>query len=97
MACGTAVIGTRTGGIPEVVLDSETGWLVPIEQVTDGSGTPIDPEKFIASWSQAMLRAFSSGDLDAFGKAGRERAIQSFSWKSIATRTLEVYQSALDS
>ena len=97
MACGTAVIGTRTGGIPEVVLENETGWLVPIDQVTDGSGTPINPDSFIADWSNAMLDAFSSGNLKKFGDAGRTRAIESFSWKSIATRTLEVYQNALDS
>ena len=43
MACGTAVVGTATGGIPEVVVDGETGWLVPIDQVQDGTGTPTDP------------------------------------------------------
>ncbi len=45
MACETAVVATATGGIPEVVVDGETGWLVPIEQATDGTGTPLDPER----------------------------------------------------
>src|SRR6476469_9793655 len=44
MACETAVVATATGGIPEVVVHGETGWLVPIEQATDGTGTPLDPE-----------------------------------------------------
>lgn len=97
MACGAAVIGTATGGIPEVVVRGETGWLVEIEQLADGTGTPKDPEKFIHDWSSGMLAALDSGQLEAFGAAGRERAISQFSWESIATRTLELYQRALES
>ena len=48
MACETAVVATATGGIPEVVADGETGLLVPIEQATDGTGTPLDPDRFVA-------------------------------------------------
>lgn len=97
MACGAAVIGTATGGIPEVVLPGKTGWLVEIDQVTDGTGTPINPEKFIHDWSTGMLTALDSDQLQAFGQAGRERAVAEFSWESIATRTIELYQSALES
>jgi starch synthase len=95
MACGAPVLATATGGIPEVVVQGETGWLVPIEQVQDGSGTPVNPEKFIADWSEALNTALSSGKLKAFGQAGRIRAVEKFSWESIATRTLEVYKQAL--
>ena len=97
MACGAAVIGTATGGIPEVVVEGETGWLVPIDQVSDGTGTPKDPSAFISDWSATMSRALDSGSLQKFGQAGRERAVSQFSWESIATRTLEVYQNALES
>jgi starch synthase len=97
MACGAAVIGTATGGIPEVIASGETGWLVDIDQVSDGTGTPKDPERFIHDWSSAMLTALNSGQLEAFGQAGRERAVSQFSWESIATRTLSLYQSALES
>ncbi len=97
MACGAAVIGTATGGIPEVVVEGETGWLVEIDQVKDGTGTPKDPAAFVADWSETMNKALDSGLTEKFGKAGRERAVSEFSWESIATRTLEVYQRALES
>lgn len=95
MACGAAVIGTATGGIPEVVVAGETGWLVPIEQVDDGSGVPLDEKKFVQDWARTMNEALNSGKLKEFGAAGRQRAVEHFSWESIATRTIEVYQKAL--
>ena len=97
MACGAAVVATATGGIPEVVVEGETGWLVPIEQVADGSGTPLDEAKFVADWSQTLGAALESGRLEEFGANGRLRAVEKFSWDSIATRTLEVYKKALNS
>ncbi|NBU22938.1 MAG: glycogen synthase [Actinobacteria bacterium] len=95
MACGVPVIGTATGGIPEVVVEGETGWLVPIEQVQDGSGAPIDADKFVSDWAEVLNSALASGKLKSFGQAGRVRAEREFSWESIATRTIEVYQRAL--
>lgn len=95
MACGAAVVATATGGIPEVVVEGETGWLVPIEQVSDGSGTPLDEKKFVSDWSRTLNQALDSGQLQKFGESGRARAISEFSWESIATRTLEVYKKAL--
>jgi starch synthase len=97
MACGAPVIATATGGIPEVVADGKTGWLVPIEQVDDGSGTPVDDDKFVKDWGTALNAALESGTLKSFGEAGRIRAVEEFSWESIATRTLEVYSRAVQS
>ena len=57
MACETAVVATATGGIPEVVVDGETGWLVPIEQATDGTGTPLDPDRYVADFAAALVEA----------------------------------------
>ncbi|MFM1950522.1 MAG: glycogen synthase [Actinomycetota bacterium] len=97
MACGAPVVATATGGIPEVVVDGQTGWLVNIEQLEDGSGTPTNEQKFVSDWADALNGALASGKLAEFGKAGRERAVSEFSWDSIATRTLEVYKSTLES
>ncbi|MCW2759537.1 MAG: hypothetical protein JWO46_3283 [Nocardioidaceae bacterium] len=94
MACETAVVATATGGIPEVVVHGETGWLVPIEQATDGTGTPLQPEQYVADLAAALNDAVSDpARAAAYGKAGRLRAQQSFSWPAIAEQTLEVYRS----
>ena len=96
MACGTAVVGTATGGIPEVVEDGVTGWLVPIEQVSDGTGTPVDPARYEADLATALATAVSDPEeARRRGAAGRERAVAEFSWEAIAARTLEVYRAAL--
>ena len=94
MACETAVVATATGGIPEVVADGETGLLVPIEQAGDGSGTPLDPERFVADLAARMNELLADPDrIAAFGAAGRRRAVEHFSWEAIARQTLEVYRS----
>ncbi|MEU4692943.1 glycogen synthase [Actinoplanes sp. NPDC023714] len=96
MACETAVVATATGGIPEVVKDGETGLLVPIEQVQDGTGTPVHPERFVADLAATLTRVLRDPALAAsMGKAGRRRAVDHFSWARIAEDTLEVYRSVL--
>ncbi|PKW25294.1 glycogen synthase (ADP-glucose) [Phycicoccus duodecadis] len=96
MACELPVVATATGGIPEVVVDGETGWLVPIEQVQDGTGIPVDEDRFVADLAAAMNEAVSDLDRAArFGRAGRQRAVESFSWDTIGDRTMEVYRDVL--
>ena len=96
MACEVPVVATATGGIPEVVVDGETGWLVPIEQVEDGTGTPVDIDRFVADLAAALNDAVSDTDrARRFGRAGRRRAVDSFSWASIGDRTMEVYSGVL--
>jgi starch synthase len=78
MACGTAVVGSRTGGIPEVVADGETGLLVP----------PDDP----AELARALNMLLADPDrADAMGQAGRKRAVAEFSWTTIAVQTADLY------
>lgn len=96
MACGLPVVGTATGGIPEVVLDGTTGWLVPIEQVDDGTGTPVDPDRFVSDLAAALTDAVSDPEqARRLGAAGRERAVEHFSWDAIAETTVGVYRRAL--
>ncbi|KYH44588.1 glycogen synthase [Branchiibius sp. NY16-3462-2] len=96
MACELPVVGTATGGIPEVVVDGVTGWLVPIEQVSDGTGTPVSPSTFVAALSSTLAQAVSDpAEARRRGIAGRERAISDFDWDAIARRTVEVYESVL--
>jgi starch synthase len=97
MACELAVVATATGGIPEVVVDGETGWLVPIDQKQDGSGIPLDPERFVADLAAALTDAVSDPDrAERMGLAGRRRAEESFSWASIGDQTNRVYLDVLD-
>lgn len=94
MACGTAVVGTATGGIPEVVVDGATGWLVPIDQVQDGTGTPTDPARFVAELGRTLAEAVADRATAArYGAAGRERAAAVFDWGAIGAQTVEIYRS----
>lgn len=88
MACGTAVVASNVGGIPEVVVDGETGLLVPYDAADEASF-----EKDIAA---AVNRVVADKSLaQRFGAAGRERAIQDFSWATIAQQTVDIYRSLM--
>ncbi|MBV7295059.1 glycogen synthase [Corynebacterium sp. TAE3-ERU12] len=88
MACGTAVVASDVGGIPEVVVDGETGTLVHYDEN--------DPEGFERGIAEAVNAMVTDRDrARAFGEAGRTRAVETFSWENIAEETVNVYRSLM--
>ena len=79
MACEAAVVATATGGIVEVVVDGETGFLVPIEPGDDGTGAPRDPAKFAADFAERVnaLIADPARGRDAARRAAGARSSRS--------------------
>ncbi|KXB54269.1 glycogen synthase, Corynebacterium family [Corynebacterium sp. CMW7794] len=88
MACGTAVVASDVGGIPEVVVDGETGTLVHYDEQV--------PAEFEAGIAAAVNRLVGDADtLRAWGAAGRKRAEEKFSWATIAAQTVDIYRSLI--
>jgi starch synthase len=95
MACETAVVASAVGGIKEVVVEGETGFLVPVDFV-EGTFKLTNPEKFSRDLATRINQLMKDRPLrDKFGKAGRKRAKEMFSWSRIAEKTKALYQKLL--
>jgi alpha-maltose-1-phosphate synthase len=93
MACGTPVVASAAGGIPEVVLHGETGLLVPFEPLGIHSSEPREPEQFSKDLAGAVNHLLSSPEkIKTMGAKSRERVEKYFSWERIACQTLEFYK-----
>ncbi len=96
MACETAVVASAVGGIPEVVIPGETGLLVD-PRIREGTFDPADPAAFSAGLAEAINQVGLDEALrERMGLAGRQRAVDHFSWAAIARQTLDLYESLLD-
>ncbi|MEI8293332.1 MAG: glycogen synthase [bacterium] len=94
MACGRAVVASAVGGIPEVVVDGGTGYLVPVEQMTESPFEPVNAENFSRDLAARINEIMADpAKQRAFGQEGRQRAIDTFSWASIAKQTKALYES----
>lgn len=96
MACGTPVVGSAVGGIPEVVVDGETGILVDVGLSDSPPHDPTDPDAFVSRLAEGINRLALDQDLSRrMGEAGRQRVIDHFSWRSIANQTLALYKTLI--
>jgi len=93
MACGCAVVASAVGGIPEVVVHGETGYLIPVEQMSESPFEPVNAEKFSRDLATHINEIMADpAKQKAFGNSGRQRAIDTFSWTSIAKQTKALYE-----
>jgi starch synthase len=97
MACETPVIASAIGGIPEVVVDGETGLLVPFTP-DPKTGFPVEPGRFARDLAAKIAELFDDTDRCVrFGKAGRRRVEEKFSWAKIADETIGLYRELINS
>ena len=96
MACRAPVVASATGGIKEVVVDGETGYLVPFDQ-EPVTGFPLDPRKFAQDLAARIRELLEDPELcRRYGDAGRRRVEDTFSWKAIAHQTIALYQRLIE-
>ena len=96
MACGTAVVASSTGGIKEVVVDGETGYLVPFEQ-DPVTSFPTMPDRFARDLGAKVTELLQDPDkCREFGHAGRIRVEEKFSWSAIAIQHIKLYESLIE-
>lgn len=94
MACETAVVASAVGGIKEVVLPGETGILVPLLQQPESPYEALHPEQYAHDLAEAVNRLMADSSLrDRMARAGRQRAVDHFSWRAIAEKTFDLYRS----
>lgn len=93
MSCGTPVVGSAVGGIPEIIVDGKTGYLVPLEARSGKDFEPLEPKVYQETLARTINHLHSRPDLlPAMGEAARKRVEEKFTWEGIATQTHDFYQ-----
>ncbi len=93
MACGTPVVGSAVGGIPEVVVPGETGLLVPVEQMAEAPFEPVDAGRFASELAGAINELMRDEPRRrAMGQAARRRVEDVFGWLAVARKTADLYR-----
>jgi alpha-maltose-1-phosphate synthase len=96
MACRVAVVASEVGGIKEVVVDNETGLLVPFAQ-DPVTSFPLDPDRFARDLASKLSDLLADpAKCKRFGEAGRKRAEEKFSWARIGDQTVALYQALIE-
>jgi alpha-maltose-1-phosphate synthase len=96
MACEVPVVASDVGGIPEVVVHNQTGFLVPVSRQTESPFLPVAPETYAKDLAFQINRLMDNPVKRArFGQEGRLRAVEQFSWTSIARQTADLYKSLI--
>lgn len=96
MSCETPVVGSAVGGIPEIIIEGETGYLIELESISRTDFNPKNPEEFQKNFAQKINVLLDDENLaNQMGKAGRERVLDIFSWESIAKTTYNYYEKVI--
>jgi len=96
MACEVPVVASDVGGIPEVVVHNQTGFLVPVSRQSESPFLPVAPETYAKDLAYQINRLMENPvKRERFGKEGRLRALEQFSWSSIARQTADLYKSLI--
>jgi len=96
MACETAVVASAVGGIKEVVVEGETGLLIPLEQQDVAPFEPIDPDKFSKDLADGVNKVINNKELrETMAKNGRKRVEENFDWEAIAKQVEGLYKSII--
>jgi glycosyltransferase involved in cell wall biosynthesis len=97
MSCETPVVGSAVGGIPEIIVEGKTGFLIPLQSVSRTDFNPANPDTFQKDFASKVNQLLEDESLATkMGKAGREKVLEKFSWESIAKTTFDYYKEVIE-